>query len=201
MRIEIMAPLATGKSTIVQNLSGNGIKLVTEDLNTNPYLELRKQNPEKYTLPCQENFISDKISSLGSAIEDCYQDIIADFSVWTERAYARHLISDYTSKLTEMSGKVDEFYERFGLPDLLVYVAISVEEQIERIKQRGRGFEQLHSYEYLQRLNHQVELEASLAVMAGVHTIVFDAGKKTSSVIADRILEEIISMRPETAAA
>lgn len=195
MRIEIMAPLASGKSTIVQYLTGYGIKLVTEDLNTNPFLELRNQYPDRYTLPCQEKFISDKISSLSAAIGVDDLDIVADFSVWTERAYARHLISNYARELDQMSRKVDDFYARFGVPDVLVYVAISTEEQLARIKNRGRGFEQVHSFEYLKSLNHQIELEASLAVMSGVKTLIFDAEKNESSLIADRILEEIARMK------
>ncbi|WP_315921102.1 deoxynucleoside kinase [Mesorhizobium sp. SP-1A] len=201
MRIEIIAPLAAGKSTLVQHLSGHGFELVTEDLSTNPFLELRKIDPETYTLPCQEKFIADKISSLGAAIENSQQDIIADFSVWTERAYARHLIPTYASELSQMSRQVDDFYEKYGLPDLLVCMAISTGEQIERIKQRGRSFEQVHSYDYLHRLNEQIELEASLAVLTGVKALVLDAGKLGSDAMAAALLDEVSRMRPQVIAA
>lgn len=201
MRIEIIAPLAAGKSTLVQHLAQHDFEIVTEDLSTNPFLELRKNDPVKYALPCQEKFIADKIVSLSAAIESGTNDIVADFSVWTERAYARHLIPTYTSELSRMSRQVDDFYEKYGLPDLLVCMAISTGEQIERIQQRGRGFEQVHSYDYLQRLNEQIELEASLAVLTGVRTLVFDAGRMDSAAMADILLEEVSRMRPQIIAA
>lgn len=196
MRIEIIAPLAAGKSTLVQYLAGHEFEVVTEDLSTNEFIEFRRINPEKFALPCQEKFIADKISSLGSAIENSLSDIVADFSVWTERAYARHLIPTYTAELSRMSRQVDEFYEKYGLPDLLVCMTISTEEQMERVRQRARGFEQAHSYDYLQRLNDQIELEASLAVLTGVKTLVFDAVRMESVEMAEAVICEVSGMRP-----
>ena len=196
MRIEIIAPLAAGKSSLVQNLAGHEFKVVAEDLSTNEFIEFRRINPEKFALPCQEKFIADKISSLGSAIENSSSDIVADFSVWTERAYARHLIPTYTAELSRMSRQIDEFYEKYGLPDLLVCMTISTEEQMERVRQRARGFEQAHSYDYLQRLNDQIELEASLAVLTGVKTLVFDAVRMESIDMAEAVICEVSGMRP-----
>src|SRR5690606_36456596 len=125
-------------------------------------------------LPCQQKFLDDKIDTLSAAIESSNKDIIADFSVWTERAYGRHSVADHPEELSRMSRQVDGFYEKYGLPDLLVCITISTREQMERIRMRGRDFEQALGYDFLDRLNKQIEMEASLAVLTGVQTLVLD---------------------------
>jgi deoxyadenosine/deoxycytidine kinase len=167
MRIEIAGALSCGKSTLAGKLASLGHKIVYEDLSTNPYLDLRVQDPEKYDFLCQRQFVLDKIASLQAA-EAEGGPYFADFSVAAERAYVSHYVSHRPDWISELMALLDRSETEQGLPDLIVHLQCAPEAQIERIRRRGRDFEQGHDIAFIQNINDRVDAQVNRVAGLGV---------------------------------
>jgi len=167
MRIEIAGALSCGKSTLAGRLAGLGHRIVYEDLSTNPYLDLRVQDPEKYDFLCQRQFVLDKIESLRLA-GAAGRPYIADFSIAAERAYVSHYVSHRPDWIGSLMALMDDSEREVGLPDLVIHLQCAPEAQLERIRLRGRAFEQGHDVPFIAGINmlvdRQVERLAGLGV-------------------------------------
>lgn len=159
MRIEIIGSIASGKTTLARALESPTLRAVYEDLSTNPYLDRAKENPDKFGILCQEAFLKDKTGQLGLAVTFSGTDVIADYSLVTERAYARHHLGENVLTIAANDEKIDRFHSYYGEADVYIYLKISAEDQLDRIKRRGRGFEQGLSAEYLNSLNKHIQTE------------------------------------------
>ncbi|NTF17226.1 deoxynucleoside kinase [Agrobacterium rubi] len=156
MRIEIAGALSCGKSTLAGMLEKAGVKIVREDLSTNPYLDLRVEDPEKYDFPCQRQFVLDKIASLAKA-ELEGTPYVCDFSIAAERAYVSHYSERRADWLDPLFALLDRSEAEMGLPDLVVYLRCSPLEQLNRIRLRGREFEQGHDLSFVSGINDLVD--------------------------------------------
>ncbi len=167
MRIEIAGALSCGKSTLAGLLSDAGHEIVYEDLTTNPYLDLRVVDPEKYDYLCQERFVLDKIHSLEKA-RDEKRAVVADFSLAAERAYVSHYVSHRPDWIVRLESLLDDAEATVGTPDLLVYLRCSPEAQLERIRHRGRSFEQGHDIAFIDTINRLVDIQVTRMRSLGV---------------------------------
>jgi deoxyadenosine/deoxycytidine kinase len=167
MRIEIAGALSCGKSTLAGILAADGHKIVYEDLSTNPYLDLRVQDPEKYDFLCQRQFVLDKIASLQAA-EEVGVPYFSDFSVAAERAYVSHYVAHRPDWIGELFALLDRSELDQGLPHLLIYLQCTPEVQIERIRNRGRDFEQGHDVAFIRNINERVNAQVSRVADLGV---------------------------------
>jgi deoxyadenosine/deoxycytidine kinase len=170
MRIEIAGALSCGKSTLARLLSKAGHYVVYEDLSTNPYLDLRVQDPEKYDFLCQRQFVLDKIASLAHA-ESLGCDYFTDFSIAAERAYVTRYLSDRPASLEELMGIMDRSESDQGLPDLVVYLKCHPQEQLQRIRKRGRAFEQGHTVGFIDGINCLVRAQIMRLKGMGVEVV------------------------------
>lgn len=162
MRIELAGALSCGKSTLAAKLAALGHKIVYEDLSTNPYLDLRVQDPEKYDFLCQQQFVLDKIASLQAAEADG-APYFTDFSIAAERAYVTHYVADHKEWIDPLFALLDQCENKLGQPDLLVYLRCRPEEQLNRIHARGRDFEQGHDLAFISNINDLVDRYVELA--------------------------------------
>jgi deoxyadenosine/deoxycytidine kinase len=167
MRIEIAGALSCGKSTLAGKLASLGHKIVYEDLSTNPYLDLRVQDPEKYDFLCQRQFVLDKIASLQAAEEDG-GPYFTDFSVAAERAYVSHYVSHRPDWISELSALLDRSESEQGLPELVIHLQCAPEAQLDRIRIRGRDFEQGHDIPFIRNINDRVDAQVSRVADLGV---------------------------------
>lgn len=172
MRIEIAGALSCGKSTLAGKLASLGHKIVYEDLSTNPYLDLRVQDPEKYDFLCQKQFVLDKIASLQAAEADG-APYFTDFSIAAERAYVSHYVSHRPDWISELSALLDRSESEQGLPDLVIHLQCSPEEQLERIRRRGREFEQGHDVAFITNINDRVDAQVSRVSGLGVRVAAY----------------------------
>lgn len=163
MRVEIAGALSCGKSTLAGKLSDLGKRIVYEDLSTNPYLDLRVEDPEKYDFLCQQQFVLDKIASIRNAREQGH-DFFCDFSIAAERAYVSHYVSHRPDWIGRLNGLMDESEDELGLPDVLVYLRCAAEAQLDRIKVRGRSFEQGHDVAFIETINEKVDRQVARLV-------------------------------------
>lgn len=167
MRIEIAGALSCGKSTLAGKLAADGHLIVYEDLTTNPYLDLRVQDPEKYDFLCQQQFVLDKIASLKAATQSG-RPHIADFSIAAERAYVSHYVSDRPDWIGSLMALMDDSERNLGLPDLLIHLECAPEAQLARIRQRGRDFEQGHDVPFIANINERVAAQVARVRKLGV---------------------------------
>lgn len=186
MRIEIAGALSCGKSTLAGKLASLGHKIVYEDLSTNPYLDLRVQDPEKYDFLCQQQFVLDKIASLQAAEADG-APYFTDFSIAAERAYVSHYVSHRPDWISELTTLLDRSETEQGLPDLVIHLQCSPEEQLERIRRRGRDFEQGHDVAFITNINDRVDTQVRRVSGLGVRV----AAYRTDILGWDEILDSV----------
>lgn len=201
MRIEIAGALSCGKSTLAAILAARGQKIVYEDLSTNPYLDLRVQDPEKYDFLCQRQFVLDKIESIRKAEAD---DVpyFTDFSLAAERAYVSHYVSHRPDWIGELFALLDRCEKEEGLPDLIVHLQCAPEEQIERIRRRGRDFEQGHDIAFVRNINERVDVQVARVAAMGVPVAAFRTDLVSwNDVIASLRSRELRGVSLEMAAA
>lgn len=172
MRIEIAGALATGKSTLAALLRDTGIQTVHEDLSTNPYLDLRVEDPEKYDYLCQQQFVDDKIASIRNAMA-AYGSFVADYSLAAERAYVSFYCAHRPDWVDLLVGRLDAAEEALGLPQTIVHLECAPEVQLERIRARGRDFEQGHDVAFVADINARVAARVDDARRAGVRVFTY----------------------------
>jgi deoxyadenosine/deoxycytidine kinase len=185
MRIELAGALSCGKSTLADYLSALGLKVVREDLSTNPYLDLRVQDPEKYDFPCQRQFVLDKIASLEAA-EVSAAPYACDFSIAAERAYVTHYAAGRQQWIDPLFALLEQCEKSLGQPDLVVHLRCAPEEQLNRIRTRGRDFEQGHDLAFVSRISDLVDLHVKdLRAIAGVNVVEYWTDRQRWSEILD----------------
>lgn len=149
MRIEIAGALGVGKSTLSKAFGAAGCHVVREDFSTNPYVELQTIDPEKYAFLSQKTFIDDKIVDLDRAIAAGHRVIVSDFSMMVELAYVDFYQTTEPENREFLHRYVEGWYEKNGLPDVIIFLHCDLETQMQRIRQRGRAFEQSYDKNFV----------------------------------------------------
>ncbi|KIP00387.1 deoxynucleoside kinase [Levilactobacillus brevis] len=137
-----------------------------ESVDDNKILPLFYQNPQKYAFLLQIYFLNKRLDSIKAANAD--DETVLDRSIF-EDSLLFHLNADlgratstevdiYDSLLANMMQELPEATHKKN-PDLLIHINISFETMLERIKKRGRSFEQIDHdpslYEYYQQLDQR----------------------------------------------
>ena len=139
-----------------------------ESVDDNKVLPLFYENPQKYAFLLQIYFLNKRFDSIKRALSD--NNNVLDRSIY-EDSLLFHLNADlgradetevevYDDLLNNMLEEIDSlsFKKR---PDLLIHVKVSFEKMLERIKKRGRQFEQLEYdpslYDYYKELNSRYD--------------------------------------------
>ncbi len=137
-----------------------------ESVDDNKILPLFYQNPQKYAFLLQIYFLNKRLDSIKAANAD--DETVLDRSIF-EDSLLFHLNADlgratstevdiYDSLLANMMQELPEVTHKKN-PDLLIHINISFETMLERIKKRGRSFEQIDHdpslYEYYQQLDQR----------------------------------------------
>lgn len=175
MRVEIAGALACGKTTLSSHLATLGYHVVSEDLTRNPYLELRKQDPEKYDLLCQQRFIEDKIESLKSAVDSGEARIVSDYCMAAERAYVTFYLGDKPHWIDILERMIDGSDKEIGSPDAVIYLQCRPQTQLARIRARGRAFEQDHDIAFLETINALVDEKVAAIRDGGTPVLEFSS--------------------------
>lgn len=196
MRIEIAGALATGKTTLAAALSNRGLHVVSEELEANPYLDLRLQNPDEYGYLCQEWFVTSKIKGIkaGARHLDMMPQgsaMVIDYSMAADRAYVAHHVSNNPDWITRLEAEIDRFESAYGPPDLIVSLSCSSDEQLRRIAKRGRDFEQGLDLEYLETINDLVEAKLSIPAYHQSDVLRYRTDVITNDEICDAVMTKV----------
>lgn len=167
--IIVAGTIGAGKSTLTEMLAQNlDTKPFYENVEDNEVLPLFYSNPEKYTFLLQIFFLNKRFLAIKDAF--CHDDNVLDRSIY-EDSLLFHLNADlgrvsqveveqYQGLLETMLNELEDIAPQ-KKPDLLVYIRVSFETMLERIKKRGREYEQIEQnpelFSYYQELNRRYE--------------------------------------------
>ncbi len=159
--IAIAGNIGVGKSTLTALLAENlGWEAYYEAVDDNPYLADFYRDMRQWSFHSQIFFLSRRLRDHrrildrpGTVVQD--RSVYEDAEVFAENLYRQGHMSERDYRTYR------ELYEAMTLflppPDLIVYLRASVPTLQERIRMRGRDFEQEVSAEYLGQLNQLYE--------------------------------------------
>lgn len=146
--------IASGKTTVLQEIEKRGRKVYYEPFEGNPWLPLYYEDPKKYALNVQLWFLSERFRQYKNA------DFSSDGVVFVERSmYTDRFI--FVEMIRRQGNMTDLEYETYRhhfniyknpLPDLSIVLDVRPEVCKARMDDRGRGMESSVPLDYLQQL-------------------------------------------------
>ena len=158
MLITIEGLIGAGKTTLTNTLaSASGCAPFLEPVETNPFLCDYYKNPGRWAYAMQTHLLFERFKAFQEAHyrslrgETC----ILDRSYYGDYAFAivQHEDGFFTEKEFSSYERMHEALQpQLVYPDVLIWLELSPEETMERIKKRARGCESGIPLEYLQHL-------------------------------------------------
>ncbi|WP_429971429.1 deoxynucleoside kinase [Fructilactobacillus sp. Tb1] len=163
--IVLSGTIGAGKTSLTTLLAEHlNAPAFYESVDDNKILPLFYKDPKKYAFLLQIYFLNKRLDSIKEANADKYS--VMDRSIF-EDSLLFHLNADlgrstdteveiYDSLLKNMLEPIpgSDFQKN---PDLLIYINVSFDTMLKRIKKRGRSFEQIENdeslYNYYKELN------------------------------------------------
>ncbi len=155
--IVIDGVVGVGKSTLMSILAKRGdLKEFAEPVVDNPILPKFYYDRARYAFPSQVFFLNSRFKHLkeASKIEGC----ILDRSIYGDAIFAKMLCEsgDMTKEEFALYEELlENMVNHIKTPKLMIYLEVSVDEAMRRIKKRGRDYEQVVEREYWEELNKQ----------------------------------------------
>lgn len=162
--ITVAGPIGSGKTSLTTIIAEHlGFEPMYEEIANLPMLEEfylaseEEQERKRYPFLLQLEFLNNRFYKMKHALRT--KDVVMDRSIYEDLHFASVLndrgeISDtefriYSELFDNMMYELEELPKK--APDLLIYIKISFEKEMERIGMRGRDFEQdenLREYYY-----------------------------------------------------
>jgi deoxyadenosine/deoxycytidine kinase len=149
-------PIGAGKTTLAQLLANHlDAEAILENVDGNEFLADFYQKRERWALPMQLWFLADRHRQLSSLKSNDHRWFVADYTYAKDAIFARHLLhgrelSLYNHLSSALTATVKE-------PDLTVYLDANDDTLLERIKRRGRNYEQHIDETYLDSVRESYE--------------------------------------------
>jgi len=154
--ISVAGIIGVGKTTLAERLSKLlGCELLLEPYDTNPFLPDVYAGKKELALDSQLYFLTHRVSQLSRNTLVPGQIVISDYFFDKERIYANRLLNaqqlDLYNKIYQpLSSEVTG-------PSLIIYLRDSSQNCLERIRQRGRPYEQRIEVQFLDSLSRDHE--------------------------------------------
>jgi deoxyguanosine kinase len=174
--IAIEGLIGAGKTTLARRLSElwNG-RLVLEEFDDNPFLPRFYEQPERYAFSVELSFLAQRYHQLKRVTEqDLFSPVsVADYSIGKSLVFASATLPPDEHALFRDLYQI--MYADLPQPQLIVYLHLGIDRLRERIRQRGRGYEQQIGAEYLIRLqerymDHLMKTTATRALIVDLGT-------------------------------
>lgn len=165
--IVLSGTIGAGKTSLTQMLADHlGSKPFYESVDDNEILPLFYKDPKKYAFLLQIYFLNKRLDEIKSAFAN--DTDVLDRSIF-EDSLLFHLNADlgratdtevtiYDSLLKNMMEELPNEPHKKA-PDLLIHIQVSFDTMLERIKKRGRSFEQIENdpslFDYYKTLNER----------------------------------------------
>jgi len=198
--VAIAGNIGVGKSTLTELLSEElGWEPFFEAVNDNPYLPDFYENMERWSFHSQIYFLSRRLRHHWQLLQRAYS-VVQDRTVYEDaEVFARNLYRQGSMEERDYQSYC-ELYDVVTTvlppPDLIVYLRASVDTLRDRIRRRGRSYEQNISTTYLERLNELYEAwirEFSLCPVLTVpsDTLDFVTNHEHLDLIAATVLDKL----------
>lgn len=153
--------IGSGKSTLTGLLADRfAWRPYYEHVQGNPYLADFYDDMERWSFHLQVYFLSKRFQH-HQEILAASQSVIQDRTIYEDaEIFARNLFETGRMDGRDYENYVELFDKMTGFlapPDLLIYLRTSVPVLVERIKSRGRAYEQAIPADYLEQLNAHYE--------------------------------------------
>jgi deoxyguanosine kinase len=167
--------MGIGKTTLCHVLNQIGYNCIIEEIGENPFLAKMYDDPDGFRFPSQMWFILQKYAELQAELKPTEINVI-DQSVLNIKAYTNLLFRDSQDQkaITLMNGLFDYIDDKFGVPDLQIYLKASPEVQMKRIHARNRDYELDVGIDYLTNLKIEIEGLIEQSRAQGHHIIEID---------------------------
>jgi len=157
MFVVVAGNIGCGKTTLTRKLSERlGWKPHFESVQDNPYLASFYEDMSRWAFPLQVYFLTHRFNThkiIEESGASCVQDrsIYEDANIFARALYDQGTLDerDYQNYRT----LYDTMTPYLNPPTLMIFLRRSVPKLLERIKQRGRDYEQSIPVDYLTRLN------------------------------------------------
>jgi len=151
--IAVEGVIGVGKTSLAKLLAERlDARLILEQPEENPFLEDFYKDPRRYSFQTQMFFLVSLYQELKEKTQPdlFHEGIVSDYLFQRDRIFANINLSDRELHLYD---RVAPLLEReLAPPDLVVYLQGSPDVLLERIRQRGRGYERLMEPKYIGRL-------------------------------------------------
>jgi deoxyadenosine/deoxycytidine kinase len=161
--ITIAGTVGVGKSTMTNALANAlGFKTSFEKVDTNPYLDKFYADFERWSFHLQIYFLAERFKEQkrifeygGGFIQD--RSIYEDTGIFAKMHFEKGTMSmvDYDTYTSLFDAMVMTPY--FPHPDLLIYLEGSLDDILDRIKERGRPMEQQTPVSYWEEMHQRYE--------------------------------------------
>jgi len=156
--IAIEGVIGAGKTTLAIALSKRlKMRLILEEVETNPFLEDFYRDPKHYSFQVQMFFLVSRFQQLQDVV---YRDLfsngtVCDYMFEKNGIFARLNLDDREYALYQKIAP--HLGENLVKPDLVIYLVADDEVLMERIRRRGRHFERNIDKPYISALNKEYE--------------------------------------------
>ncbi|MBD3181448.1 AAA family ATPase [Candidatus Poribacteria bacterium] len=154
--ITIEGAIGAGKTSFAQLLAEKSRSLlILENLDDNPFVQKFYEDRDKYAFQTQLFFLLSRYNQQRELLQqDLFYDcVICDYLFAKDRIFAYLNLNEDELMLYE---RIYEFLDdAIPRPDLVVYLQASTDTLVERIKNRGRKYEENISEDYIRDLNER----------------------------------------------
>lgn len=152
--IVIDGVVGVGKSTLMNILADMGHTPFSEPVVDNPILEKFYYDRTRWSFSLQIFFLNRRFQYIKEAV--AMGNAVMDRSIYGDAIFAKLLNSNGEMNDDEFSlykELLANMLEHVQAPKLMIYLETSVDHAMEKIKKRGRDYEQVVEREYWERLN------------------------------------------------
>ena len=152
--IAVEGVIGVGKTSLCSIIGENfSAKIVYEKFEENPFLEDFYSDRERFAFQTQLYFLLSRYRQHQEMmqVELFHKLLVSDYMFVKDKIFANITLSDkelvlYNSVVTLLERDIPN-------PDLVIYLQSSTDKLMEKIRERGRHYEELITEDYVQQLN------------------------------------------------